>query len=253
MDTTRWHLFFFLSSCRVCRRCSSRQRTRQKPPQFFCFFGFLSTTRSRTHRRRKELLPQLQNLGYLKKSMVSEGIYRIIKGMMKKLLIADLINKFIVKLPFETPETIVRLNCGSPYTPIPYKSITISPPIPILPLGLHYCLAFDYPENFYRPYKATSVAEFWRRWHRTLSDWIRDYIYLSTWWVTRTSNMESVSKYYGNAYHYWSWHGASWNFVIYGCLHGTAVSINRWQRKSEPVEKQECLSPTLLHGFGVSF
>ena len=87
------------------------------------------------------------------------------------------------------------------------------------------------PENFYRPYKATSVAEFWRRWHRTLSDWIRDYIYyplggsqgLPTWKIYR--NIMATLIIIG------VWHGASWNFVIYGCLHGTAVSINRWQRK----------------------
>jgi D-alanyl-lipoteichoic acid acyltransferase DltB (MBOAT superfamily) len=176
-------------------------------------------------------LPQLQKLGYLEKGMVSEGIYRIIKGMIKKLLIADLISKFIVTLPFETPGDYSSLELWIAlysYTIQIYYDFSAYTDIAI---GSALLFGIRLPENFFRPYKATSVAEFWRRWHRTLSDWIRDYIYyplggsqgLPTWKIYR--NIMATLIIIG------IWHGASWNFVIYGCLHGVAVSINRWQRK----------------------
>ena len=203
----------------------------KSPLNFFAFLAFFPQLVAGPIVRRKELLPQLQNLGYLKQGMVSEGIYRIMKGMMKKLLIADLINKFIVKLPFETPGDYSALELWIAlysYTIQIYYDFSAYTDIAI---GSALLFGIRLPENFYRPYKATSVAEFWRRWHRTLSDWIRDYIYyplggsqgLPTWKVYR--NIMATLIIIG------IWHGASWNFVIYGCLHGTAVSINRWQRK----------------------
>jgi alginate O-acetyltransferase complex protein AlgI len=93
-------------------------------------------------------------------------------------------------------------------------------------IGLGSMFGFRFPENFDAPYAARSVTEFWRRWHMSLSSWFRDYVYiplggnrLSVW---RTYlNLVSVFLLCG------LWHGASWNFVIWGALHGSFLVLER--------------------------
>jgi alginate O-acetyltransferase complex protein AlgI len=92
---------------------------------------------------------------------------------------------------------------------------------------------FHFPENFRRPYLSASVTEFWRRWHMTLSSWLRDYVYISLGgnrkgaWRTRLNLM--LTMLLGGL-----WHGASWNFVIWGGYHGALLSAERfvWGREA---------------------
>jgi alginate O-acetyltransferase complex protein AlgI len=181
--------------------------------------------------RAPELLPQLQQLPWLKPGMVGEGAFRITKGMLKKLLIADVIKAAVVDPVFVEPglygglEVLVALYA---YTLQIYYDFSAYTDIAI---GSALMFGIRLPENFRRPYQATSVAEFWRRWHITLSNWVRDYIYYpmggsktdAEWKVYRNILLTLVTI--------GLWHGASWNFVIYGVLHGSAVGLNRWQRK----------------------
>ena len=198
---------------------------------FFSFICFFPQLVAGPIVRQKELLPQLKKTPLMQRGMAREGIYRIIKGMVKKLLIADVMSVAIVDPVFMEPgdftglEVLVALYA---YTLQIYYDFSAYTDIAI---GSALFFGIRLPENFNRPYKATSVAEFWRRWHITLSNWARDYIYYplggsqisTTWKIYR--NIIATMLVIG------IWHGASWNFVIYGILHGTAVSINRVQRK----------------------
>jgi D-alanyl-lipoteichoic acid acyltransferase DltB (MBOAT superfamily) len=87
------------------------------------------------------------------------------------------------------------------------------------------------PENFDRPYQATSVAGFWRRWHITLSNWVRDYVYFGL----GGARVDREWKIYRNILItlvvIGLWHKASWTLVLYGLLHGVAVCVNRANRK----------------------
>ncbi len=99
-------------------------------------------------------------------------------------------------------------------------------------IGVALLFGFHFPENFRRPYLAASVTEFWRRWHMTLSAWLRDYVYISLGgnrkgpWRTRVNLI--LTMLLGGL-----WHGASWNFVIWGGYHGLLLSIERviWGRR----------------------
>jgi D-alanyl-lipoteichoic acid acyltransferase DltB (MBOAT superfamily) len=99
-------------------------------------------------------------------------------------------------------------------------------------IGVALLLGFHFPENFRRPYLSASVTEFWRRWHMTLSSWLRDYVYISLGgnrkgaWRTRANLI--LTMLLGGL-----WHGASWNFVIWGGYHGVLLSIERlvWGRE----------------------
>src|SRR5207244_11144554 len=93
-------------------------------------------------------------------------------------------------------------------------------------IGVALLFGFHFPENFRRPYLSATVTEFWRRWHMTLSGWLRDYIYISLGGnrhgKTRTwANLMLTMLLVG------LWHGASWNFVIWGGFHGAVLSIER--------------------------
>src|SRR5437773_971219 len=98
-------------------------------------------------------------------------------------------------------------------------------------IGVALLFGFHFPENFRRPYLAASITEFWRRWHMTLSSWLRDYVYISLGgnrrgrfrtWVNLVLTMLLGGL----------WHGASWNFIIWGGYHGLLLSIERlvWGR-----------------------
>jgi len=93
-------------------------------------------------------------------------------------------------------------------------------------IGCARVLGFDFPENFRRPYLAWSVTEFWRRWHMTLSSWLRDYLYIpfggNRYGRIATYRNIMLTMLIGGL-----WHGANWTFVAWGAYHGLALSIER--------------------------
>ena len=93
-------------------------------------------------------------------------------------------------------------------------------------IGLGKMLGFDFPENFNYPYIATSITDFWRRWHISLSSWFRDYIY-----IPLGGNRVSKLKWIRNIIIVWMltglWHGAEWNFVIWGLYFGVLLIIEK--------------------------
>ncbi len=181
--------------------------------------------------RRRELLPQLRQLPLLQADHVGAGVYRILRGLVKKVLVADIVRVSMVDPVFADPdrftgpELLLALYAYTLQIYCDFSGYTD------MAIGSARLFGIELPENFRRPYKATSVAEFWRRWHLTLSNWVRDYIYYplggarvdAPWKVYR--NLMVTMVVIG------VWHGASWNFVVYGFLHGAAQCVNRFQRK----------------------
>jgi len=98
-------------------------------------------------------------------------------------------------------------------------------------VGLSLCLGVRLPLNFMSPYKSTNIIEFWRRWHISLSNFLRDYLY-----IPLGGNRKGPSRRYTNLFLTMLlgglWHGAAWTFVIWGALHGTYLMINHfWNAK----------------------
>jgi len=102
-------------------------------------------------------------------------------------------------------------------------------------IGLGLMLGFHFPENFNRPYLAYSIQDFWRRWHLSLSSWLRDYLYIAL-----GGNRKGVWKTYRNLFLTMAiaglWHGGdSWNYLLWGSAHGVALCVDRaWSRSSLP-------------------
>ena len=96
-------------------------------------------------------------------------------------------------------------------------------------IGLGLMLGFVFPKNFDSPYRARSITEFWRRWHISLSSWLRDYLYIplggNRLGASRTYLNLAVVMVLGGL-----WHGAAWNFVVWGGLHGALLALERGRR-----------------------
>jgi alginate O-acetyltransferase complex protein AlgI len=109
-------------------------------------------------------------------------------------------------------------------------------------IGLGRILGFHFIENFDHPYCSRSIAEFWRRWHMSLGSWFRDYVY-----IPLGGNRVSKNRWLFNTLVVWMltglWHGASWNFVLWGLLFAVMLLLEKWVLKLEKV-------PGLLrHGY----
>jgi len=159
-------------------------------------------------------------------------------GLSKKFLIADFLGANLVDRVFDTPafysstETMLAVFAFAFQLYYDFSGYTD------IAIGSALLLGIRLPVNFKRPYGAENVADFWRRWHISLSNWLRDYLYFSLPGkrskIWPHVNMV-VTMLLGGL-----WHGASWNFVFWGLLHGVGISAARvWQTvtgKTRPVE-----------------
>jgi alginate O-acetyltransferase complex protein AlgI len=100
-------------------------------------------------------------------------------------------------------------------------------------IGLGLMLGFVFPKNFDSPYRAESITDFWRRWHISLSTWLRDYLYVplggNRRGPVRTYVNLAIVMLLGGL-----WHGASWNFLVWGGLHGSYLALERLRDRAAP-------------------
>jgi len=154
------------------------------------------------------------------------GIYRFALGLAKKVLVANVMA--------EQADTILNGNIMDLSTPAAWVGI-LAYTFQIyfdfsgysdMAIGLGKIMGFHFPENFQSPYTSTSISEFWRRWHITLGGFMRDYLY-----IPLGGNRVSPVRLYFNLWLVFLlsglWHGASWNFVLWGAYHGLFLILDR--------------------------
>ena len=157
---------------------------------------------------------------------VSEGVLRFTQGLAKKVIIADQVGVFVDQV-FSTPayqnSTAVSWLGAIGYALQIYFDFSGYTDMAI---GIGRMFGYKLPENFNYPYLSTSISEFWRRWHITLSSWFRDYLFIPLEFQRRRvkflrseTNILIVFLLTG------LWHGASWNFIVWGLLHGFFISL----------------------------
>jgi alginate O-acetyltransferase complex protein AlgI len=156
------------------------------------------------------------------------GIQRFVVGLGKKILIANTVGAVadqVFSLPSGTlPASLLWLGMLTYTLQIYYDFSGYSD----MAIGLGRMFGFHFLENFNYPYSATSVQDFWRRWHISLSSWFRDYLY-----VPLGGNRKGTARTYGNLLIVFFlcglWHGASWTFIVWGLFHGFFLALERWQ------------------------
>ena len=156
----------------------------------------------------------------------SRGAYRFTVGLAKKVIIADQLGTFVnyvFSMPTEQISTWISWTAAAAYALQIYFDFSGYTDMAI---GMGRIFGITLPENFNFPYISTSISEFWRRWHITLSSWFRDYLFIPlefkrrrTKFLRTESNVLIVFLLTG------FWHGASWNFLVWGLWHGLFISI----------------------------
>lgn len=180
--------------------------------------------------RASEFVPQIYRKFKLSSYEFGYAIFLIINGLVKKLLVSDYISVNFVDRVFDQPllysgfENImavygyaIQIYCDfSGYTDIA--------------IGVALLLGFRLPVNFRSPYKATSITDFWHRWHISLSSWLKDYLYIplggNRKGKTRTYVNLFVTMVLGGL-----WHGANVRFVIWGAIHGLVLAIEKLMKR----------------------
>jgi len=154
----------------------------------------------------------------------------ILGGLFKKIVIADVLATRLVDGVFANPggatglETLLAIYG---YALQIYGDFSGYSDIAI---GIALLLGFRFSDNFDQPYRAASLQEFWRRWHISLSSWLRDYLYVSLGGSRRgrllTYRNLLITMLLGGL-----WHGAGWTFLVWGALHGAGLVVERWVRE----------------------
>lgn len=176
--------------------------------------------------RARGMLPQLAAEPFASDRMKSDGLFLIATGLMKKIVIGDTLGLNLVNRVFENPERYSSLEVLVGVYAYAIKIYADFSGYSDVAIGSAKLFGYELPKNFDAPYTSANLQEFWRRWHISLSSWLRDYLYVplggnrhGTWDTYRNLLITMVL---GGL-----WHGASWNFVIWGALHGGALAVNR--------------------------
>lgn len=159
------------------------------------------------------------------------GLQLMLQGFTKKLLIADSL-AMLSDSVFARPQAFSPLTVATGVMAYSLQIYCDFSGYSDIAIGVSRIIGFDLPENFNMPYLSLSVTEFWRRWHMTLSLWLRDYLYIplggNRRGHLRTYINLMITMLLGGL-----WHGANWTFVVWGLLHGLALCVHKlWLEKT---------------------
>jgi D-alanyl-lipoteichoic acid acyltransferase DltB (MBOAT superfamily) len=244
--------------------------------------------------RGKDFIPQINAKLQVTKEQFGTGVYLFLKGMIKKMILADYIAVHFLNKVFEDPETysgMTNIFALMGYSLQVYADFAGYTDMAI---GVALLMGYKLSHNFNEPYKAVSVGDFWKRWHITLSSWLKDFIYIplggnrtgsiGSWIIVGLSLVFCmfaiddhivlsiimgsfifmfflIIVYEPFRFHFnrninlmltmligGLWHGASWNFVIWGGLNGIGILVYKYWSKISPYEK---VNHWLIIGFKI--
>ena len=198
---------------------------------FSLFVGFFPQLVAGPIVRASYFLPQLEKQPVYDDDQAVDGIYLILKGLTKKIIIADFLGRWLVEAAFEDPGAYHGLRVLIGVYAYAFQIYGDFSGYTDVAIGSAKMLGFNIPINFNRPYLATDLQDFWRRWHISLSTWLRDYLYIPLG-GSRCSNARTYANLLITMVLGGLWHGANWTFVVWGTLHGGALAITRMVQRS---------------------
>ncbi len=176
--------------------------------------------------RAKDFIPQIHKKLLVNKETFGKGIFLIISGLFKKAVISDYISVNFVDRIFDNPSLYSGLENLLGIYGYALQIYCDFSGYSDMAIGLALLLGFHFNKNFDSPYQSSSISEFWRRWHISLSSWLRDYLYIplggNRGGKSRTYFNLMITMVLGGL-----WHGASLRFICWGGLHGLALIIHK--------------------------
>lgn len=156
-----------------------------------------------------------------------QGFIRFCIGLGKKVLIANVVGEQADLIMNQPAENITFISSWIGILAYTFQIYFDFAGYSDMAIGLGKMMGFSFPENFNNPYTSKSITEFWRRWHMTLGQWMRDYLYIPL----GGNRVDSKTRLYFNLWFVFLvsglWHGASWNFVIWGAFHGFFLILDK--------------------------
>ena len=177
--------------------------------------------------RARDFLVQIrQNPIAVSREMFGTGVFLILTGLFKKAIISDYISLNFVDRIFDEPLLYSGFECLMGIYGYALQIYCDFSGYSDMAIGIALLLGFRFPKNFDAPYKSATITEFWRRWHISLSTWLRDYLYISL-----GGNRKGRIRTYGNLLLTMLlgglWHGAAVRFILWGGLHGAALALHK--------------------------
>lgn len=209
--------------------------------EVFCFISFFPTILSGPILRAGNFLPQL------KKERVgqpdfSRAFYLLIRGLIKKIIISSYLSEHIVRTTFGAPEGFSSAAVAVGILSYAAQIYCDFSGYSDLAQGVGLLMGFDIPDNFNAPYTSLSLRDFWRRWHITFSTWLRDYLYISL-----GGNRKGTTRKYANLVTTMAlgglWHGAAYNFLVWGFIHGFGLVIAHFVGSLRPAKAAKPAAP----------
>jgi len=186
--------------------------------------------------RASQFVPQLYKKFFLSRKQFGIAVFWILNGLMKKIILSDYLAVNFVDRVIENPQLFTSFEN---FFAIFFYSLQVYADFSgytDIAIGVAMLMGFYMPKNFDAPYKATNPGDFWRRWHISLSTWLRDYLYIplggNRKGKFRTHVNLMITMLLGGL-----WHGASWNFVIWGGLNGVGILIFKGWRSIKNLKR----------------
>lgn len=189
--------------------------------------SFFPTTVAGPITRLSTLIPQWSKRATLSPQDGGKALFLIGMGLIKKLLIADFLAENLVNRVFDLPKLYSGFEVLAGVYGYAFQLYYDFSGYTDIALGSALLLGITLPRNFNRPYAAQNISDFWRRWHISFSNWLRDYLYFSLpglrsrWKIFAYLNLV-ITMVLGGL-----WHGASWTFVVWGAWHGIGLAAHR--------------------------
>jgi D-alanyl-lipoteichoic acid acyltransferase DltB (MBOAT superfamily) len=209
---------------------SARQRETEKVPflHYIAYISFFPQLIAGPIVRHDEFLYQLNQKLTLKDNFV-RGCLLFGIGLAKKVLIADTLSVYVAT-GFADPSALSTLDAWALTFLYTFQLYFDFSGYSDMAIGIGLMFGLQLPQNFNSPYQAASIQDFWRRWHMTLSRWLRDYLYIPLG-GSKNGEMRAYSALLATMFLGGLWHGAGWTFVVWGAAHGVALALNRaWSR-----------------------
>lgn len=176
--------------------------------------------------RARDFIPQIRRPLAVTNEMFGSGVFFIVGGLFKKAVISDYISVNFVERVFEQPDLYSGLENLLAVYGYAMQIYCDFSGYSDMAIGIALLLGFEFPMNFNSPYKSADITVFWRRWHISLSSWLKDYLYISL-----GGNRHGKFRQYLNLIITMLlgglWHGASLNFIAWGGLHGVALALDK--------------------------
>lgn len=192
---------------------------------FAVFVAFFPQLVAGPIERASNLLPQIVKPPRVTKDQIEKGITLIVTGLFMKVMIGDTTGRIVDRI-FTEPEVYKSTELIAALVLFSIQIYADFSGYSSIARGVAKLLGIELMKNFEQPYLSTNITEFWRRWHISLSSWLKDYLYISLG-GNRKGNRRTYINLMLTMLLGGLWHGASWNFVIWGGLHGIYLAVHK--------------------------